>query len=129
MPNISWNEIKHNALLFSRSWQDVTSEQAEKQTFWNEFFQIFGISRRLVATFESPVKRRTGSTGFIDLLWKGKVLVEHKSAGESLDAAESQAFAYILNLHETGRQHEAPGSVLLSDFQCFALCDRQFKCS
>jgi hypothetical protein len=129
MPNISWNEIKHNALLFSRSWQDVTSEQAEKQTFWNEFFQIFGISRRLVATFESPVKRRTGSTGFIDLLWKGKVLVEHKSAGESLDAAESQAFAYILNLHETGRQHEAPGSVLLSAFQCFALSDRQFKCS
>jgi hypothetical protein len=123
MPNISWNDIKHNALLFSRTWENITSEQAEKQTFWNEFFAVFGISRRLVATFESPVKRRTGSTGFIDLLWKGKLLVEHKSAGESLDAAESQAFQYILNLHETSRDDEIPRYVVLSDFRRFALYD------
>lgn len=123
MPNISWNEIKHRALVFSREWQHDTSEQAEKQTFWNEFFNIFGISRRLVATFESPVRRRTGSTGFIDLLWKGKVLVEHKSAGESLEAAESQAFAYIRNLHESDRGDEIPRYVLLSDFRRFALYD------
>ena len=65
MPNISWNEIGHRALLFSRSWQHATSEHADKQTFWNEFFDIFGISRRMVASFEVAVKRISGTTGFI----------------------------------------------------------------
>jgi hypothetical protein len=39
---ISWNEIRHNAIKFSREWAGVKSESAEKQTFWNEFFQVFG---------------------------------------------------------------------------------------
>ncbi len=123
MPNISWNEIRHRALLFSREWANATSESADKQTFWNEFFNIFGISRKIVATFETPVKRRTGSTGFIDLLWPGKILIEHKSAGESLDAAQSQAFAYIRNLADSNRNEEVPRYVLLCDFRRFALYD------
>src|ERR1039457_1827917 len=36
---ISWNEIRHNAIRFSRDWTGGKSESAEKQTFWNEFFQ------------------------------------------------------------------------------------------
>ena len=123
MPNISWNEIRHRALSFSRSWSEATREYADKQTFWNEFFDVFGISRRTVAAFEEPVRRLTGSTGFIDLLWPGKLLVEHKSAGHSLDAAESQAFAYIRNLLDAGRQKDIPRYVLLSDFRRFALYD------
>ncbi|HEY5380964.1 MAG TPA: DNA methyltransferase, partial [Acidobacteriaceae bacterium] len=123
MPNISWNEIKHRALLFSRAWATSSSEAADKQTFWNDFFNIFGISRRVVATFESPVKRRTGTTGFIDLLWPGKIIIEHKSLGASLDTAESQAFGYIQNLAETGRHDEIPRYVLLCDFRRFALYD------
>jgi hypothetical protein len=123
MPNISWNEIRHRALSFSRSWSAATREQADKQTFWNEFFDVFGIARRTVAAFEEPVHRLTGSTGFIDLLWPGKLLVEHKSAGHSLDAAESQAFAYIRDLLDAGRQDEIPRYVLLSDFRRFALYD------
>jgi len=39
---ISWNEIRHNAIKFSREWAGVKSESAEKQTFWNEFFEVFG---------------------------------------------------------------------------------------
>ncbi|HEX4154740.1 MAG TPA: DNA methyltransferase [Acidobacteriaceae bacterium] len=123
MPNIAWNEIKHRALLFSREWASASSEAADKQTFWNDFFNIFGISRRVVATFESPVKRRTGSTGFIDLLWPGKIIIEHKSLGASLEAAQSQAFGYIQNLAETGRHDEIPRYVLLCDFRRFALYD------
>ncbi len=95
MPNISWNEIRQRSLSFSREWSGATREQADKQTFWNEFFNIFGITRRVVATFEEPVKRIKGTTGFIDLFWPGKLLVEHKTAGHSLDTAESQAFAYF----------------------------------
>jgi hypothetical protein len=123
MPNISWNEIRHRALSFSRSWSEATREQADKQTFWNEFFDVFGIARRTVAAFEEPVHRLTGTTGFIDLFWPGKLLVEHKSAGHSLDAAESQAFAYIRDLLDAGRQDEIPRYVLLSDFRRFALYD------
>jgi hypothetical protein len=123
MPNISWNEIRHLALSFSRSWSEATREHADKQTFWNEFFDVFGIARRTVAAFEEPVHRLTGSTGFIDLLWPGKLLVEHKSAGHSLDAAESQAFAYIRDLLDSGRQKDIPRYVLLSDFRRFALYD------
>src|SRR5665213_2909901 len=123
MPNISWNEIRQRSLTFSRDWSAATREQADKQTFWNEFFHIFGISRRVVATFEEPVRRISGSTGFIDLFWPGKLLIEHKTAGHSLDTAESQAFAYIRDLIGSGRQDEAPRYILLSDFQRFALYD------
>jgi hypothetical protein len=123
MPNISWNEIRHRALAFSRSWGEATREQADKQTFWNEFFDVFGLARRTVASFEEPVRRITGATGFIDLFWPGKLLVEHKSAGHSLEAAESQAFSYIRDLVNSGRKDEAPRYVLLSDFRHFALYD------
>ena len=47
-----WNEIRHNAIKFSGEWKGAKSESAEKQTFWNEFFQVFGIKRRVVASFE-----------------------------------------------------------------------------
>jgi hypothetical protein len=83
MPNISWNQIWENAVKFSHDWDNVTREQAERQTFWNEFFLVFGIPRRTVASFEEPVRRLRGTYGFIDLLWKGKVLVEHKTAGRA----------------------------------------------
>jgi hypothetical protein len=54
---ISWNEIRHNAINFSRDWAGARSERAEKQTFWNEFFQVFGLKRRVVASFEEPVRK------------------------------------------------------------------------
>ena len=62
---LSWNEIRHRAIAFSKEWTHVTSEQAEKQTFWNEFFNVFGISRRAVASFEEPVRKISGDYGYI----------------------------------------------------------------
>src|ERR1019366_5225838 len=123
MANLSWNEIRQRAILFSRDWATATSEQAEKQTFWNEFFLVFGIPRRTVASFEEPVQRLRGSYGFIDLFWKSKVLVEHKSAGSDLEAAESQSFDYIQDLQNANRGDEIPRYILLSDFQRIALYD------
>ena len=84
---ISWNEIRHNAIKFSRDWAGVKNESAEKQTFWNEFFQIFGLKRRVVASFEEAVKKISGDHGRIDLFWPGILLVEHKSFGEDLHKA------------------------------------------
>lgn len=123
MPGLSWNEIHQRAVLFARDWSSATREQADRQTFWNEFFLVFGIPRRTVASFEVPVRRLRGTYGFIDLLWKGKLLVEHKTAGASLEAAETQAFEYIHDLQTIGRGDEIPRYILLSDFQRFALYD------
>lgn len=41
MPAIFWHEIRNRALNFSRSWSQATREQVDKQTFWNEFFDVF----------------------------------------------------------------------------------------
>ena len=120
---LSWNEIRHRAIAFSKEWVDVKSERAEKQTFWNEFFEVFGIRRRVVASFEEPVKKISGEYGFIDLFWPGTVLVEHKSLGKDLGKAESQAFQYIQDLIRQGRMDEVPRYVIVSDFARIALHD------
>ena len=63
---ISWNEIRHNAVAFAKEWAGVTRENAERQTFWNEFFAVFGIKRRTVPSFEEPVKNLSGNWDYID---------------------------------------------------------------
>ncbi len=119
MPPLSWNEIKSRALEFSREWAEATSEEAEAQSFWNDFFKVFGISRRRVATFEEPVKKSDGHGGFIDLLWKGILLVEHKSRGKDLDRAFQQAKEYFPGIKE----RDVPCRILVSDFARFRLYD------
>ena len=120
---LSWNEIRHRAIAFSKEWQGVKSERAEKQTFWNEFFNVFGIRRRVVASFEEPVKKISGEYGYIDLFWPGIVLIEHKTLGKDLSKAESQAFRYIQDLVREGRVNEIPRYVIVSDFARIALHD------
>ncbi len=120
---ISWNEIRRNAIAFASDWADVSREDAEAQTFWNEFFAVFGIKRRTVASFEEPIKKLSGNWGFIDLFWPATVLVEHKSRGQSLDKAESQAMEYIHGLKNAGRDDEIPRYVIVSDFARIAVHD------
>ena len=99
------------------------SESGEKQTFWNEFFEVFGMRRRAVASFEEPVRQISGKYGHIDLFWKGMLLVEHKSRGKDLGKAESQAFEYIQDLLREGRHDEVPRYVIVSDFARIAIHD------
>ena len=120
---LSWNEMKHRAIAFSRDWKGTTSEKSERQTFWNEFFHIFGLRRRHVAAFEQPLKNVRGKYGFLDLFWPGVVLVEHKTAGASLAKAESQAFEYVRDLIRAGRQQEVPRYIVVSDFARFGIYD------
>src|ERR1035437_9167080 len=120
---LSWNEIRHRAIQFAHNWAGTRSEAAEKQTFWNEFFDVFGIQRRLVASFEEPVKRISGQYGCIDLFWKSTLLVEHKSFGKDLGKAQSQAFQYLQDLLNEGRAKDAPRYVIVSDFARIALHD------
>lgn len=123
MPNISWNEVRDRAIEFARGWVESASEHADKQTFWNEFFAVFGRERRTVASFEVAVKSLHGTYNYIDLLWRGVLLVEHKTRGKSLTVAESQAFAYIEDLAREGRFEEIPRFVIVSDFARIALYD------
>lgn len=120
---LSWNEIRHRAIAFSKQWTGVRSERGEKQTFWNEFFDVFGIRRRAVASFEEPVQKISGKYAYIDLIWPNVVLVEHKSLGEDLGKAKSQAFRYIQDLINDGRLDEIPRYVIVSDFARIALHD------
>jgi hypothetical protein len=120
---LSWNEIRHRAIGFSRENRDRTSEEADKQSYWNDFFHIFGIKRSAVASFEEPVKKLSGNLGKIDLFWPGKLLVEHKSAGQDLDKAHAQGMAYIRGLIDSGRQNEVPRWLIVSDFKRIALHD------
>ena len=116
---LSWNEIRVRAATFAQEWKDAHYEKGETQTFYNEFFEIFGVSRRRVATFEQHVKLLDNKTGFIDLFWKGKLLVEQKSAGRDLALAKGQALDYFAGLKDA----DLPRYVLLSDFQNFELYD------
>ena len=106
------------ATKFVSMWRDATDERSESQTFWNEFFGIFGRSVRSVGVFERYTERLRGY-GFIDLFWPGKLIVEHKSAGHPLAEALMQATEYAAGLPE----HEKPKYMLACDFANFRLVD------
>jgi hypothetical protein len=116
----SWNEIRTNAQQFASRWEGTSDENAESQSFWNEFLGVFGIDRKRVATFEARAKREsTGGRGRIDLLWPGTLVAEHKSAGRDLAAAEEQALDYL----ESIDVRDFPGVVVTSDFGNFRVRD------
>jgi hypothetical protein len=116
---LSWNEIRAKAATFATEWADARYEKGETQSFYNELFEVFGVKRRRVASFEEPVTLLGNKRGFIDLFWKSVLLVEQKSAGRSLVPAKTQALAYFPGL----RDAELPRYILLSDFQTFELYD------
>jgi len=118
---LSWNEIKDRAVKFSKEWNDTTSEEADAKPFLDAFFDVFGITRKKIGTFEHKVKKLSDADGYIDLLWKGTILVEMKSRGKSLDKAFIQAIDYTHGL----KQNELPKYVLVCDFQIFRLYDTE----
>lgn len=88
---LSWNEIRARAARFADEWKDARYEKGETQSYYNDLFEVFGVKRRRFASFEEPVKLLGTRRGFIDLFWKGVLLIEQKSAGRSLVPAKSQA--------------------------------------
>lgn len=64
---LSWNEIRARAAKFAEEWKNAHYEKGDTQTFYNEFFQVFGQSRKSVAVYEQKVKKLTNTSGFIDL--------------------------------------------------------------
>ena len=112
---LNWNEIKSRALQFSKTWDDACNENSQAKPFWIDFFEIFGITDKRVATFELNVKKLGGAQGFVDLFWPGVLLVEHKSRGKNLDDAVDQAVGYLHKLPE----RDLPQLVVVCDFARF----------
>jgi hypothetical protein len=120
---LSWNEIKSRALTFSRTWADAANEDSEGKPFWIDFFEIFGITNKRVATFEHAVKKipakvrgeKSKTDGFVDLFWPGMLLVEQKSRGKNLDAALTQALSYFPGISE----RDLPQIIIVCDFARF----------
>jgi hypothetical protein len=113
----------HEAELLATKYAKITSEKQFAQTFWRDLFQQLCGVDDLLATgieFEYPVRsHESGTIKFIDVLWPGVVLVEHKSAGESLDKAEQQARDYLISLEAAKR----PPVIILSDFAKFRIIE------
>ncbi|MBP6398373.1 MAG: class I SAM-dependent DNA methyltransferase [Saprospiraceae bacterium] len=118
---LNWNEIKDRAVRFSKEWEDTTSEDAEAKSFLDAFFEVFGIPRKKIGTFEHRIKKLDEGDGYIDMLWKGHILVEMKSRGKDLDRAFRQAKDYTHGL----KQEELPKYILISDFHHFRLYDSE----
>ncbi|HOZ87719.1 MAG TPA: class I SAM-dependent DNA methyltransferase, partial [Bacteroidia bacterium] len=118
---LNWNEIKDRALKFSKEWEGTFNEDADAKSFLDAFFNVFGIDRRRVATFEHRVKKLDDADGYIDLLWKGVILIEMKSRGKNLEKAFEQSKLYIHGLKE----HELPKYILVSDFEKFKIFDTE----
>ena len=116
---LSWNEVRTRAAAFADEWRDASYEKGETHSFYNEFFEVFGVRRRNLARYEEHVKKLNNAQGFIDLFWPGVLIVEQKSAGRDLDSAFEQAGDYFDALPE----HEKPQYILVSDFQNFELRD------
>lgn len=112
------------ARAFADFWKTRTDERREKDTFWNEFFAIFGIDRKRIANFEYAVKDSKRNTQFADIFWEQIFLAEHKSAKKDLEAAKGQAERYLHEL-EREKPEALPEYYAVCDFARFWLFRRE----
>lgn len=113
----------HEARKFASKYATTSSEKQFAQNFWRDFFSHLLRIDDLTSTgieFEVPVRSHiSGSVRFIDVLWSGVLLIEHKSAGEDLDKAEQQAREYLLSLEAS----KIPPVVIICDFARFRIIE------
>ena len=116
---LPWNEMCGRAAAFSREWHDAAYETTDRQSFYNEFFEIFDGRRRSVARYGAHIAKLDKHHGFIDLFGPDVLIVEQKSAGRDLSRAYDQTGEYFHVLPEG----EKPRYILVSNFQTFELHD------
>lgn len=116
--------MRARAARFADEWEGETYEKGESQSFWTDFLDVFGVSRRRAGGFfERAVKLRGGKHGFIDMLLPGRLLAEQKSAGRDLTKATGQALSYLDGLDD----HDLPELVVASDFATFQVLDLETR--
>ncbi len=123
MTQLQQESYRRRAEAFVMDYLHVRDEKGEAHSFWDRFFEIFGLQRIRYANHEARVKRDGNRQGFIDLLWKGKLLVEHKSAhkdrSEDFDDALRQAEEYVAGLPKEDR----PCTLVVCNFKRFRIYD------
>lgn len=113
--------MKYRADNFIKKHKSDKYEKGEAQSYWKDFFDIFGVDANQVGEFEFPVVREsTGKPGFIDYYWRNHLIIEHKSLGKDLDKAFEQAIDYYNSLP---KKHEKLGYIIASDFENIRLID------
>ncbi len=120
--SLSWNEIKTRAAVFVNEWKEkapTAREEADAQTFETGFFNIFGVERSQVAIFEQKVRLASEANGYIDLFWKGHIMIEMKSPGKDMAKAFEQAKNYANAL----KGADLPKCILICDFNHFHYYD------
>jgi type I restriction-modification system DNA methylase subunit len=95
-------------------------EKGEAQVFADRLFLAFGHAgyKEAGAVLEERISRKGRSTGFADLLWRPRLLLEMKSRGEKLQRHYQQAFDYWLNATPN-----RPSYVILCNFDEFWIYD------
>jgi len=95
-------------------------EKGEAQVFCDRLFQAFGHEgyKEAGAVLEDRVKRKGRGTGYADLLWRPRLLLEMKSRGEKLQRHYQQVFDYWLNATPN-----RPRYVVLCNFDEFWIYD------
>jgi hypothetical protein len=118
---LSWASIAEAAVHFSKAWQRRRpDEKSEGQNFVRSFLTVFGVDVG-VGEFERKVKTFDGRTNYIDFYWQGKIAIEMKSKGKSLDAAMEQLKGYMDCLPEG---EEPPDLWMVSDFDTIRVLQR-----
>ncbi|GAA2544975.1 hypothetical protein HD598_001289 [Neomicrococcus aestuarii] len=114
-----FSDIRNRAGSFVAQWRDAEGyERGEAQSFVRDLLGVFGITNSTAAVYEKRAQRAsTGQGGYIDALISGTALIEMKSTGRDLVAAEAQALDYIESL----TVNERPDYVITSDFKKFRL--------
>lgn len=109
---LSWTQIEDRAVKFQRYWKDsLGNEKQEGQKFQVDFMNIFGVHWK-DGFHEHQIILKDGSIGYIDYFIPGKILIEMKSKGQSLNKAYTQAMGYVHSL----KPEEIPVLVVVCDF-------------
>lgn len=118
---LSLDEIRRRCTKVVADWaEEPGDERQQAQSFIKDLLGAFGITQTKAALYEKRAKRTsTGRRGFIDALIPGLALIEMKSAGRDLEAAEAQALDYMEDLAEV----ERPSRVITSDFKTIRILD------
>ncbi|WP_208491281.1 class I SAM-dependent DNA methyltransferase [Paraburkholderia tropica] len=116
---LSFVEIRRRLSAFVIQWKDAKRENADAKLFWARFYECYGVRPESATIYEKAVDKLDGARGFIDSFIPGRLIVEHKSRGKSLDSAFAQATDYFLALPEG----ERPRYIITSDFAHFRLYD------
>lgn len=113
--SVSWTTIRDNAIVFQDRWKNSSgNERAEAQVFLYELLRdVYGVDPRRVGTFEKKVHPTSDTNGYIDMLWPGRILIEMKSRGKSLDKAHEQARKYAFSIKS---DEDLPEYIMVCDF-------------